>query len=120
MGRTKKAVRKKFQLWQKLKDKHQGNYSYTKKWSSWTGFGHTTTIIVSKNRVTERKFESIGAPHPDGRPVDKNRWTERGDFIGSPQTTSPSCQNPRSTLRRGKGTISQAHSSLSQRSSTVK
>ena len=33
--------------------------------------------------MTERKFESLGAPHPDGRPVDKNRWTERGDFIGS-------------------------------------
>jgi len=79
----KKQFEKSFKRWQDLKDHHQGNYSYTKKWSSWTGFGHTTTIIVSKNRVTERKFESIGAPHPDGRPVDKNRWTERGDFIGS-------------------------------------
>ena len=82
-GGQKKQFEKSFSLWQKLKDKHQGNYSYTKKWSSWSGFGHTTTIIVSKNRVTERKFESIGAPHPDGRPVDKNRWAERGDFIGS-------------------------------------
>ena len=79
----KKQFEKSFKLWQVLKDYHQGNYSYTKKWSSWTGLGHTTIIIVSKNRVTERKFESIGAPHPDGRPVDKNRWSERGDFIGS-------------------------------------
>ena len=82
-GGQKKQFEKSFKRWQDLKDNHQGNYSYTKKWSSWTGFGHTTTIIVSKNRVTERKFESIGAPHPDGRPVDKNRWAERGDFIGS-------------------------------------
>ena len=86
-GGQKKQFEKSFSLWQKLKDKHQGNYSYTKKWSSWSGFGHTTTIIVSKNRVTERKFESIGAPHPDGRPVDKNRWAERGDFIGSASDT---------------------------------
>ena len=82
-GGQKKQFEKSFKRWQDLKDNHQGNYSYTKKWSSWTGFGHTTNIIVSKNRVTERKFESIGAPHPDGRPVDKNRWAERGDFIGS-------------------------------------
>ena len=86
-GGQKKQFEKSFSLWQKLKDKHQGNYSYTKKWSSWSGFGHTTTIIVSKNRVTERKFGSIGAPHPDGRPVDKNRWAERGDFIGSASDT---------------------------------
>ena len=86
-GGQKKQFEKSFSLWQKLKDKHQGNYSYTKKWSSWSGFGHTTTIIVSKNRVTERKFESIGAAHPDGRPVDKNRWAERGDFIGSASDT---------------------------------
>ena len=86
-GGQKKQFEKSFSLWQKLKDKHQGNYSYTKKWSSWTGSSQTTTIIVSNNRVTERKFESIGAPHPDGRPVDKNRWAERGDFIGSASDT---------------------------------
>jgi hypothetical protein len=79
----KKQFERSFKRWLDLKDHHQGNYSYIKKWSGWTGFGHTTTIIVSKNRVIERKFESIGAPHPDGRPVDKNRWAERGDFIGS-------------------------------------
>ena len=61
----KKQFEKSFKRWLELKDHHQGNYSYTKKWNSWKGFGHTTTIIVSKNRVTERKFESIGAPHPD-------------------------------------------------------
>ena len=82
-GGQKKQFEKSFKLWLEIKDDCQGNYSYNKKWSSWTGFGHTTTITVSNNRVTERKFESVGAPHPDGRPVDKNRWTERGEFIGS-------------------------------------
>ena len=41
------------------------------------------THCVRGNQIIERRFESYGAPHPDGRPIDKNRWTERGDFIGS-------------------------------------
>ena len=53
------------------------------KWSSWTGSASTTKITVRDNQVVERKFESLGAPHPDGRPIDKNRWTERIGFIGS-------------------------------------
>ena len=56
---------------------------YDVKWSSWTGFGNTTNIVVRGNQIIERRFESYGAPHPDGRPIDENRWTERGEFIGS-------------------------------------
>ena len=82
-GGEKKQLENSFNLWLEVKNECQGNYSYTQKSSSWTGSSHTTTITVTNHRVTERKFESIGAPHPDGRPVDKNRWTERGEFIGS-------------------------------------
>jgi hypothetical protein len=82
-GDRKKQLENSFNLWLKVKNDCRGNYSYAKKWSSWTGSSQTTTIIVSNNRVTERKFESMSAPHPGGRPVDKNRWTERGEFIGS-------------------------------------
>ncbi|MDA8775760.1 hypothetical protein N9N13_08540 [Opitutales bacterium] len=105
-GNRKKQLEKSFKLWLQLKNDCQGNYSYTKKWSSWTGFGHTTTITVSKNRVIERKFESIGSPNPDGKPVDKNRWTERGGFIGSnpkgypPRTMDELYREARSLMER--------------------
>jgi len=105
-GNRKKQLEKSFKLWLQLKNDCQGNYSYTKKWSSWTGFGHTTTINVSKNRVIERKFESIGPPNPDGKPVDKNRWTERGGFIGSnpkgypPRTMDELYREARSLMER--------------------
>ena len=81
MGRKKDQLNQSYKRWLKLKEQCKGNYSYNVKWSSWTGFGNTTTIVVRGNQIIERRFESYGAPH--GRPIDKNRWTERGDFIGS-------------------------------------
>ena len=48
-----------------LKEEYKGNYSYNVKWSSWTGFGNTTTIVVRGNQIIERRFESYGAPHPE-------------------------------------------------------
>ena len=82
-GGKKDQLNQSYKRWLKLKEECKGNYSYNVKWSSWTGFGNTTTIVVRGNQIIERRFESYGAPHPDGRPIDKNRWTERGDFIGS-------------------------------------
>jgi hypothetical protein len=79
----KKQLEKSFKLWLQLKNDYQGNYAYTEKRSSSTGPSYTTTILISNNRVTERKFESMGTPHQDGRAMDKNRWTEKGEFIGS-------------------------------------
>ena len=82
-GDKKDQLYQSYNRWLKLKEECKGNYSYDVKWSSWTGFGNTTTIVVRENKVIERRYESYGAPHPDGRPIDKNRWTERGDLIGS-------------------------------------
>ena len=82
-GDKKDQLNQSYKRWLKLKEECNGNYCYNVKWSSWTGFGNTTTIVVRGNQIIERRFESYGAPHPDGRPIDKNRWTERGDFIGS-------------------------------------
>ena len=82
-GDKKDQLNQSYKRWLKLKEECKGNYSYDVKWSSWTGFGNTTTIVVRENKVIERRYESYGAPHPDGRPIDKNHWTERGDFIGS-------------------------------------
>jgi len=82
-GDKKDQLNQSYKRWLKLKEACKGNYSYHVKWSSWTGFGNTTTIVVRGNQIIERRFESYGAPHPDGRPIDKNRWAERGEFIGS-------------------------------------
>ena len=83
MWEKKDQLNQSYKRWLKLKEQCKGNYSYDIKWSSWTGFGNTTTIVVRGNQIIERRFESYGAPHPDGRPIDENRWTERGEFIGS-------------------------------------
>ena len=82
-GGKKDQLNQSYKRWLKLKEEYKGNYSYNVKWSSWTGFGNTTNIVVRENKVIERRYESYGAPHPDGRPIDKTRWSERGDLIGS-------------------------------------
>ena len=82
-GDKKDQLEQSYKRWLKLKEECKGNYSYNVNWSSWSGFGNRTTIVVRRNQIIERRFESYGTPHPDGRPIDKNRWTEKGDFIGS-------------------------------------
>ena len=46
-------------LWESIKTKCQGNYSYKVSFSSWVGFGHETTIVVENNKVTERHYRSF-------------------------------------------------------------
>ena len=41
-----------------------GNYTYSKRWSSWVGFGHTTEVVVENNKVVERRYKSFS-----GRPT---------------------------------------------------
>ena len=82
-GDKKDQLDQSYKRWLKLKEECKGNYSYDVNWSSWSGFGNRTIIVVRGNQIIERRFESFGAPHPDGRPIDKNHWTERGNFIGS-------------------------------------
>ena len=81
-GDKKDQLDQSYKRWLKLKEECKGNYSYDVNWSSWSGFGNRTTIVVRRNQIIERRFESFGAPQPDGRPIDKNHWTEKGDFIG--------------------------------------
>ena len=52
-GDQKEKLNQSLQQWLKLKKECQGNYSYDVKWSSWTGFGNTTTIVVKNNKVIE-------------------------------------------------------------------
>ena len=67
-GGKKDQLNQSYKRWLKLKEEYKGNYSYNVKWSSWT----IKSLKEDLNRMVPRK-----------RPIDKNRWTERGDFIGS-------------------------------------
>ena len=51
-------------LWESIKTKCQGNYSYKVSFSSWVGFGHETTIVVENNKVTSvTTVHLIGVPN---------------------------------------------------------
>jgi len=52
------------QTWQRVKKECGGNYSYKLSFSSFTGFGHETEIVVRDNKVAERRFRAFG-----GQPV---------------------------------------------------
>ena len=57
--------KKSLNTWEKLKEECGGNYSYSKRWSSWVGFGHTTEVVVANNKVVERRYKSFsGRPRP--------------------------------------------------------
>lgn len=81
--------------WQLLRQKHDGDYSYKVRWSSFTGFGHVTEIVVHDNKVVERRFRSFsGRPVPvrPGQPVAEPEgvaWSEKGDEIGKHKDAAP-------------------------------
>ena len=81
--------------WQQVREKHQGNYSYKVRWSSFVGFGHETEVIVRNNEVVERRFRSFsGRPVPvrPGQPVPEpegDSWTEKGEALGSHKAGAP-------------------------------
>ena len=50
-------LEKSLQLWKKLKAECKGNYTYSKRWSSWVGFGNVTEVIVANNKVVERNYK---------------------------------------------------------------
>ena len=50
-------------IWEEEKEKCLGNYSYRVSWSSWTGFGNETIIIVRDNRVIERQYRVFHSPN---------------------------------------------------------
>lgn len=75
-------------LWEKLRDKHQGNYTYQVSHSSFIGAGSRTTIVVRENKVVERIYEKFGIPvllPPDDEkklPMPP-KWKETGKELGS-------------------------------------
>ena len=89
------------ETWLKLRDAAGGNYEYDVGFQSWTGNGHTTTILARGNKVVERRFRkfnrqqaAVHAIGPDGRevpqprPVDES-WTETAEQLGAHQGAAP-------------------------------
>lgn len=88
-------LKKSLSTWEKLKEECGGNYTYSKRWSSWVGFGHTTEVVVANNKVAERRYKSFsGRPRPvaPGQPPAKPKgtsWTETGKELGSHKQGHP-------------------------------
>ena len=87
--------KKSLNTWEKLKVECRGNYTYSKRWSSWVGFGHTTEVVVENNKVVERRYKSFSArPRPlaPGLPPAKQEgtsWTEKGNELGKNKQGHP-------------------------------
>jgi hypothetical protein len=88
--------KKSLNAWEKLKVECGGNYTYSKHWSSWVGFGHMTeVVVVENNKVVERRDKSFsGRPRPvaQGQPPAKpegTSWTEKGNELGKNKQGHP-------------------------------
>ncbi|MFP6901621.1 MAG: protease inhibitor I42 family protein, partial [Opitutales bacterium] len=88
-------LRKSLNTWETLKKECGGNYTYSKRWSSWVGFGHTTEVVVANNKVVERRYKSFsGRPRPvvPGQPPAKPQgtsWAEKGEELGTHKQGHP-------------------------------
>jgi hypothetical protein len=86
---------KSLQLWKKLKKECNGNYTYSKRWSSWVGFGNVTEVVVANNKVVERNYKAFSAPKrpaAPGKPPGKRKetgWSEKGAKLGSHKEGHP-------------------------------
>jgi hypothetical protein len=87
--------KKSLNAWETLKKECGGNYTYSKRWSSWVGFGYTTEVVVENNKVAERRYKSFsGRPRAValGQPPAKPKgtsWTERGNELGKNKQGHP-------------------------------
>lgn len=74
--------------WQMLREQCQGNYAYKVRWSSFTGFGHETEVVIRDNQVVERRFRTFDGKPPAPAPADQPaaapafKWIEKGKDLG--------------------------------------
>lgn len=64
-------------VWADVKEECSGNYSYTKAFSSFAGFGNETTLVVKDGKVVERRYREWNGS------TEGETWIEKGEQIGS-------------------------------------
>ena len=83
-------LEKSLQAWETLKKECGGNYSYRVSWSSFTGFGHETVVVVQRNRVVERHFREFNRRRPPtGDRPDLASWIENKRQLSSHKRGAP-------------------------------
>ena len=78
-------VKAALEAWAKTREACMGNYSYTVRFQSAFGFGHTTTLVVEGNKIAERKFVEFNREPSLFDPnaaVNPNGYLEKGDAVG--------------------------------------
>ncbi len=66
--------------WEEAKRASGGNYEYTARFQSFTGFGWECTVVVRNNQVVERRHATFSRmPNPE---APSETWTERGEALG--------------------------------------
>jgi hypothetical protein len=70
-------------LWKELKSKHGNSYVYHATFTSWTGYGSTTEIIVRNGVVTERSYEAFRYDQPNGQKEIIDSYHEDETNVGS-------------------------------------
>lgn len=80
--------------WAKAMVECKGSYEYSVRFSSFSGAGHETVIVVREGKISERRFRAYS-----GRPVpqvpgekpkeDGTAWTEKGDELGKHKEGAP-------------------------------
>lgn len=95
-GDDAKALADSLDKWAKAKAACQGNYQYKVSFSSFSGFGNVTTIVIRDNKVAERHYREFGGPAlapvapGGGKPKEKGpKWIEKGDEVGTNKEGAP-------------------------------
>lgn len=89
---AQEQLSKSLQIWNDLKVKCGGNYSYKVRWENRAGFGHETSITVRTNQVIERTFtqwSKTGSQPGTGSNAQAGNYIERDLALGTHKKGSP-------------------------------
>lgn len=81
-----KGYQQSYEKWLSDKQTHKESYQYVVTFSSWAGFGESTTITVNRGVVTGRSYEAW--KYRNDKPGEKEvttQWTENTDHLNSHQ-----------------------------------